>query len=174
MYHVGWRVTSGRSQDDRIARDRGGSLVDPVVHLTAFPHELWTRINPFIPPHVAPFLSSNRHDRRLFLPSFPPGTSHPRFWRWLTVTTLAKRPSAIVNVLSRSLFPAGRTSAARAQLQFTDPLLRSYLLSENLCLLLFSAAANFSSFPLISSFLIFFLSTVFSLDHHGGQRFPFF
>lgn len=88
------------------------------------------------------------------LPSFLPGTSHPRFWRWLTVTTLAKRPS--VNVLSRSLFPAGQTSAARAQLQFTDPLLRSYLLSENLCLLLFSAAANFSSFPLISSFLIFF------------------
>lgn len=24
-----------------------GSLVDPVVHLTAFSHELWTRINPF-------------------------------------------------------------------------------------------------------------------------------
>lgn len=33
-----------RSPDDRIA---GDLLADPVVHLTAFLHELWTCINPF-------------------------------------------------------------------------------------------------------------------------------
>lgn len=72
----------------------------------------------------------------------PTDTSHPRFWRWLTVKTSAKRPS----LLSRSLFPAGRRSAA-AVYRPTFKIV-SAIRKPNL----FSAAINFSFFPNYSCF----------------------
>lgn len=150
-----WRVTSGRSRNDRIAGDLS------LIQLCTWPHFRMSYGRASILLSLLISLPSSGETVVIIGSSCPPtDTSHPRFWRWLTVTTSAKRPS----LLSRSIFPAGRRCAAavyRPTFKIVSAIRETHLFF----------CRRQTSLPFLIA-LLFFLPIVFTFDR-GGQCFPF-